>query len=399
MTTTHDDNETNADQKAQLIERIATEVWSKNTRFTPEKIMLERQKLEAASYEAVSKTAQALLKTAKDNEVSEKMKAGSGLSAHEAKQLLSDMVENRFEAQTSGLHRQMFRLIAEGLPVIKLQINEAPAVDVGIQHKQFKKLLAACTIRSISGPLNVWLTGPAGSGKTKGAESVAKAMNIPFEFNGAIDTEYKLTGFVDAGGKIVSTAFRKAYETGGVYLFDEVDASLPGALLAFNAALANGYADFPGGRIDRHKDCIIIAAANTWGTGPNAEYVGRNKLDAAFLDRFTQLAWGYDDNLERMLAQHDSWVDFIQAARQNALAKGVKAVISPRASISGGAMLKSGMFTPEEVIDMTVKKGMNSDNWAIVTQGINIRDIDPTDGGRFKVEYQEAFVGKKAKMK
>ena len=89
-----------------------------------------------------------------------------------------------------------------------------------------------------------------------------------------------------AQGTIVSTEFRKAYENGGLFLFDEIDASMPGAILAFNAALANNFMDFPDKKVPRHKDFYCIAAANTFGSGADRQYVGRNQLDAASLDRF-----------------------------------------------------------------------------------------------------------------
>ena len=96
---------------------------------------------------------------------------------------------------------------------------------------------------------NVMLVGPAGSGKTTLAAQIAKMFDLPFYFNGALSSEYKLTGFMDANGKLVRTPFREAYEHGGVYLFDEIDGSMPDALLAFNAALSNGHADFPDGTV------------------------------------------------------------------------------------------------------------------------------------------------------
>lgn len=386
MTTSTQDQTADTIEKDRLIELIAKNVWEKNTRLSPAEVQRQKLSLQGFPLAAVKKTAKQLLPRAFDQELGEKI-AGNGMSIDQINGALSDLVDNRFQAFEGSVNKKFTRLITESLPIIHLKINDLPVVNLGVQHDQFKKLLALCMTKSISGPLNVWLTGPAGSGKTKAAESVSKALKIPFHFNGAIDTEYKLSGFVDAQGKIVSTAFRKAYETGGVYLFDEVDASLPAALLAFNAALANGYADFPGEQepINRHPDCVIIAAANTWGTGPNSEYVGRNKLDAAFLDRFVQLAWGYDNQLERILANHDSWVDYVQTLRENVIKKGIKAVISPRASITGGAMLKTGYFSVEEVVNMTIKKGMSADNWATATNGISLQNIDPSDGGRFEI--------------
>lgn len=171
----------------------------------------------------------------------------------------------------------------------------------GVSHKKFSPLVMLMTSLGEE-DRNIWLAGPAGSGKTTAARKLAEAMGLPFEFNGAIDTEYKLSGFVDANGRVISTAFRRIWEFGGVYLFDECDASMAGALLAFNAALANGHAAFPDGTIKRHQNCYIIAAANTWGFGGDANYVGRAKLDAAFLDRFVTLSWDYDQDLERKIA-------------------------------------------------------------------------------------------------
>lgn len=160
-------------------------------------------------------------------------------------------------------------------------------------HHKFPLLLAA-----ISAGVNVMLVGPAGSGKTTACEKAAQALGLAFYFTGAIQSEYKLTGFVDAQGRIVSTAFRRAYENGGLFLFDENDASSPSAVLAFNAALANSYADFPDGAIARHENFRAVAACNTFGLGASRQYVGRFKQDAAALDRYATIDWDYDAALE-----------------------------------------------------------------------------------------------------
>jgi len=93
-------------------------------------------------------------------------------------------------------------------------------------HKQFLDVIKAVTCGNIA------LVGPAGVGKTTMAMQIADAMGLNFYFNGAINSEYKLSGFMDAQGRIVSTPFRKAFTEGGLYLFDEIDASMPSALLA-----------------------------------------------------------------------------------------------------------------------------------------------------------------------
>ncbi len=238
--------------------------------------------------------------------------------------------------------------------------------DLGLQHKDFPELLTMANSRLGNGHrLNIWLTGPAGTGKTTAAEYCAKALSLNFFFTGSIDTEYKLMGFIDAQGRIVNTQFRHAYEFGGVFLFDEVDSSLPGALLAFNAALANGHAAFPDGIVKRHPDFCCIAAANTWGLGANSDYVGRLKLDASFLDRFVQMAWGIDEGLELATSGNAQWCKRVQALRRAAMAKGTKVIISPRATYNGAALLASGM-SQERVETVTVRKAMDDNQWSAI---------------------------------
>jgi hypothetical protein len=171
--------------------------------------------------------------------------------------------------------------------------NRAPIEVTGLRHKAYDDLLAdilAFEATKQTHRANFWLVGPAGTGKTTAAERIAEALGMPFYFNGAIDSEYKLRGFIDAQGRVISTPFRRAYQHGGIYLFDEVDSSLPSACLAFNAALANGKYDFPGQDepIYRHKSCFVLAASNTWG-GPDGGYVGRFRQDAAFMDHFLRV--------------------------------------------------------------------------------------------------------------
>lgn len=227
----------------------------------------------------------------------------------------------------------------------------------GLAHESFPLLLKMASAR-----VNLLITGPTGSGKTHAAETVAKALDLPFYYNGAIDTEYKLKGFIDAGGKLISPAFRKAWQSGGVYCFDEVDASLPPAVLSFNGALSNHLCDFPDGMVQRHEDCIILATANTWLGGATFDYVGRMKQDAAFSDRFATLYWGIDEKLERALCGNPDWAKFVQAVRANIVRHGLKVIVSPRATFNGEKLLAAGI-EHEEVVKSCIKKGMTDDQW------------------------------------
>lgn len=234
-------------------------------------------------------------------------------------------------------------------------------VNVGLQHKLFDDLLVA-----VSAGVNVWIAGPAGSGKTTAAENVAKALGRPFYLTGAVGDQYALLGYNDANGRYVRTAFREAFENGGVFLWDEVDASDPTALLAFQAALANGVMAFPDGMVKRHADCFIIAAANTWGHGATHEYVGRLKLDAAFLDRFgCRIAWDYDSDLEKATCANAAWVRRVQAIRAAVRAKGIRVLVTPRASYQGARLLAAGM--PQDKVEAySLRSGMTDEQWTSV---------------------------------
>jgi hypothetical protein len=232
--------------------------------------------------------------------------------------------------------------------------------DIGIQHRQMPQLL-----RYIASGNNVWIHGPAGSGKTRATKEAAKALGKPYFFTGAVDTEYKLLGFTDAQGRIVRRAFREAWQHGGVFLFDEIDSSLPGALLALNGALAGDLADFPDGCMERHPDCVIVAAANTVGEGATSAFSGRLKQDRALIDRFSFLPWGIDEALEAATCPNNLWVRYVQAARAAATAKGLQVQISPRASYQGANLLAAGCSW-DEAAEAAIKKTMTEDQWSSI---------------------------------
>lgn len=228
--------------------------------------------------------------------------------------------------------------------------------EVGKQHYQFEVLLMTVAAR-----VNALLVGPAGSGKTSAAHSVAIALGIPFYSIsvGMQTTKTEFFGYTDATGKYVRTLFREAFEKGGVFLLDEMDAGNANVITAINQALANGFCAFPDGMIQKHPDFVIVSSANTFGTGANREYVGRNQLDAATLDRFAVIEWNYDELLESELCANKEWLRFVRKCRSNADRHKIRTVISPRASILGTQLIAQGI-KESAVKDMLIFKGLNS---------------------------------------
>lgn len=275
-------------------------------------------------------------------------------------QLETDVDDNEWQYAFAQLQNSLsqtnsrIEAIKTGNPLeLQVKVGENSKVDIGKAHKTFPKLLQV-----LSQHLNVYLVGPAGSGKTYAAKKCAEALGVPFYFTGAIANEYKLTGFKNAQGEYVGTEFRKAYEKGGVFLFDEIDASFPQAVLAFNAALANDFMDFPDKQVQMHPNFYCIAAANTIGQGADRQYVGRNQLDAASLDRFVFIDWEYDNNLEISLSGNADWAKYVQLVRKVVSDSKIRCIISPRASIYGAQLLAAGIER-SEVEDMVLWKGLD----------------------------------------
>jgi len=147
---------------------------------------------------------------------------------------------------------------------------------------------------------------------------------------------------------------------------DEMDAGNANVITSINQALANGYCAFPDGMITKHEDFVIIASANTYGTGANREYVGRTQLDAATLDRFAVIDWNYDEALENDLCANKSWLAFVRKCRKNADLHKIRTVVSPRAAIFGAQLLAQGIKL-EDVKKMLILKGLNPTEQAKLT--------------------------------
>jgi len=240
---------------------------------------------------------------------------------------------------------------------VRIEVNVGGTVTVlpdSHRHEVFERVLRALSVRE-----NVYLVGPAGSGKTTIAAQAAEALGLPFYSTGAVGMAFQLQGFINAEGKYQETDLYRAYVGGGVFLFDEIDASSAQALLAFNAISANDQAAFPCGTVKRHPDFVIIAAANTYGSGATAEYVGRSQLDAATLDRFVFLPMDYDERLELLIGGNDEWTRHVQAFRRKVREHKVRHVVSPRASIKGAKLLAAGIDWVD-VEEMVLFRGLTA---------------------------------------
>lgn len=203
----------------------------------------------------------------------------------------------------------------------------------------------------------VMLFGEAGTGKNELCSNIAKELGLNFYFANAVNDIFQLTGYGNASGDYVKTQFYDFCINGGLFLFDEIDASSSEALIVFNSAIANRYFDFPViGRVKLNENCRFIACANTKGVGASLRYCGRNQLDAATLDRFAIIELHYDKKVERKIAQGDEeLVEFIEDFRNACNRTGVDIVVSYRA-IKRIAKLKERMDTIDLLKSSLIKQ-------------------------------------------
>jgi cobaltochelatase CobS len=183
----------------------------------------------------------------------------------------------------------------------KIDVTKAgETVEIkGLNHRIFPWVLEL-----VCRGLNVYLCGPSGSGKTTLAKRTAEALKLAFYYTGAILQKYELLGYMDANGNYISTSFYECYKNGGLYLWDEIDASNPGALVAFNAALENGVLAAPNGEmVEIHPDFHCIAAANTIGKGSTQKHAGRQPIDGAVTERYAFVQMNYDWTLSAAISQ------------------------------------------------------------------------------------------------
>lgn len=254
-------------------------------------------------------------------------------------------------------------------------------------HNEFNTLLAVAEAR-----VPVMCVGPAGSGKTTAARQVAKKLDLSFVAKPCNPqmSEWDIYGFTGADGVTFKPGIvYHAFRDGGVVLLDEIDASNPAVLVAINiiaSARVGEEVTFPNGEnVKRHPDFILIAGANTYGDGASDDYVGREQLDAATLDRFAVIDWGYDEPLEFMAAGDDAveWVKFVQRVRKAAEQAKVDMLVTPRASINGAVLLRKGM--KRQVVEaLTVWKGMSPDALNAVK-----KQLEKLDAEERRKEQQE----------
>lgn len=243
--------------------------------------------------------------------------------------------------------------------VHEIRIPEKPPVELkGVLHADFDKVLG---ILNCGFGFGVYMCGPAGTGKSYMAKQIAEALGLEYFYTNSVVDDIQLKGFIDANGRYHETQFFKAFTSGGVFLLDELDASVPETLNLLNNALANGYFDFPTGRTEAHPNFRCLAAGNTFGTGADSTYTGRYVLDQSSTDRFSFIQMSYDKDIELAMADGDqTLVDFAHDFRKAVERCGTTCLFTYR-GISRLAKF-SGFMEKHDAIRIGLTKGLAADD-------------------------------------
>ena len=219
----------------------------------------------------------------------------------------------------------------------------------GYVRPEFESLLLKASLG-----LNIMIVGPAGSGKTHLAHQVSEALGRKFASLSCTAgmSESALQGWLlpSDNGKFEyqQSDFVDMYENGGVFLFDEIDAADSNTLLFVNQALANGGFNIPQRKgnsyVKRHPDFVCIACANTFGTGGNMQYAGRERLDESTLDRFRagMMMLEYDTVFEKQVI-HPAVFDMCSSVRSKIKESKLNRVMSTRFMLDATKLVNAGV--------------------------------------------------------
>lgn len=300
------------------------------------------------------------------------VKAGGSLT--EALGQLGSLIDASIEAKLDGLkpeinaesvEAQIEAIVAkyQGREVT-LVTPEGVKIEAGLQHEKFDTLAKLLNIQ-----MNVWVAGPSGTGKTRAALEISKALGRKFYriSCGPQTTASVIFGHTTAnGGYAAGPAYTAFREGNCVLLFDEADHLMGGIATMVNGLLDGAPVTFPSGEtLAQPKDCAVMVAANTFGV-PTPEYPNAQKFSPASRNRFAKIFWDYDTKLETALyavtPQMKKWVTYCHKVRDAVKKNGIRDLaVTMRSMENALPMFQSG-FSSTEVAEMLLFTGIPTDD-------------------------------------
>ena len=240
--------------------------------------------------------------------------------------LQNEAYNNGYKVATEEAAAQVAELTAQVEELKNKPTGTGTVINITIEGNTTQKVIQSIVnpnaeelIDYLKEGENVFLWGPAGAGTNVLGEQLAEMLDVQFFYMNTVYTKYDVTGFTDAQGNYVPTAFVNWLNNdGGLMFIDEMCTNSPEANTAINALLANKYIVLQNGEVlkmsPRH---YVVAADNTNGLGATEEYNGRYKMDESTRDRFAFFFIDYDAAVEEsIVGDKKDILDFVRELRK-----------------------------------------------------------------------------------
>jgi hypothetical protein len=287
-------------------------------------------------------------------------------------------VETNASAVLSIVTSALAELKAATPVVVQLKFPDGKTVEVKDKHFLFPRL-----VRLLTAGFNLYLWGPAGSGKTTAALQAAIELGLLSELDTLDPTTFRsmVQGYMTPTGEPVHTTFTRCWSDGKIYVADETDNAPGHVQTLFNSALANGHAPLAWGNVSRKDGFGFIGTGNTPGR-PTREFPDRKPMSAAFADRLYFIHWPLDPAIEcragglaippRVEPEPKTctaadWVTFVRNLREWGSTNMPTLMITPRASLEGIKALALGE-SPLDIAHGLIFRGADSE---MVTKALN----------------------------
>lgn len=304
-----------------------------------------------------------------------------GIARDAAKGAASSVALDSIRAEVEALRTLV--QAARPVTVEVRHVDTGDTVKIDGAHALLPRL-----INRAQGRHKVYLYGLPGSGKSTAAMQVATALKLRYGYISLNPQtpDSRLLGYMDlnpgdAENPIYrSTVFYECYTQGGVFCIDELDNASASLLTTLNGMIENGHGAFPCGMRQRHPDFILIATGNTNGRGGDVMFPERRAFDAAFLNRFCVIEWGYDEAMEEAATmarntKASAWLAWVRGARAYCLKEKIRVFFTPRASFTGAELLLNPDNTVEMVADEVGFQGCAPDIRSRILKAVPLPNV------------------------